>query len=87
MVTSILAFFELIPNDHLEGSHSTLVHNVAQLCHCAAQGKIGSGFDVSSAVYGSQVYTRFSKEILEPFMNHNQDQDLALANSMKKNVN
>ena len=40
-----------------------LVHNLAQFCHCIAQGsavayhlgKIGSGFDVSAAVYGSQV--------------------------------
>eukprot|EP00741_Cyanophora_paradoxa_P007692 tig00001181_g7441.t1 len=37
-----------------------LVHNVAQLAHCRAQGKIGSGFDVSAAVYGSQRYVRFS---------------------------
>lgn len=41
-----------------------LVHNVAQLCHCLAQGKVGSGFDVSSAVWGSHVYKRFSPEIL-----------------------
>jgi phosphomevalonate kinase len=30
----------------------TLLHNVAQIAHCAAQGKIGSGFDVSCAVCG-----------------------------------
>lgn len=29
-----------------------LVHNLAQLAHCWAQGKVGSGFDVSAAVYG-----------------------------------
>eukprot|EP01062_Namystynia_karyoxenos_P034313 TRINITY_DN25169_c0_g1_i1.p1 TRINITY_DN25169_c0_g1~~TRINITY_DN25169_c0_g1_i1.p1 ORF type:complete len:521 (+),score=127.43 TRINITY_DN25169_c0_g1_i1:79-1641(+) len=37
-----------------------LVHAVAQFAHCHAQGKIGSGFDVCSAVYGSGVYRRFS---------------------------
>lgn len=36
-----------------------IVHNLAQLAHCIAQGKIGSGFDVSAAVYGSQIYNRF----------------------------
>ncbi|KAI8059903.1 phosphomevalonate kinase [Gongronella butleri] len=46
----------------------TLVHNVAQFVHCYAQGKVGSGFDVSSAVYGSHSYTRFSPELLNPIM-------------------
>lgn len=40
------------------------VHNVAQFCHCLAQGKIGSGFDVSSAVYGSHKYRRFSPSVI-----------------------
>lgn len=41
-----------------------LVHKIAQASHCIAQGKVGSGFDVSSAVYGSQRYVRFSPEVL-----------------------
>lgn len=41
-----------------------LVHVIAQSAHCIAQGKVGSGFDVSSAVYGSQRYVRFSPEVL-----------------------
>ncbi|KAI9821677.1 MAG: phosphomevalonate kinase [Pycnora praestabilis] len=41
------------------------LHNLAQAAHCAAQGKIGSGFDVAAAVYGSCVYRRFSPKILE----------------------
>jgi phosphomevalonate kinase len=45
-----------------------IVHNLAQVCHAAAQGKIGSGFDVSSAVYGSHVYTRFSPQIIAPIL-------------------
>ncbi|KAJ9142951.1 Phosphomevalonate kinase [Pleurostoma richardsiae] len=36
------------------------LHNLAQAAHCAAQGKVGSGFDVAAAVYGSCLYTRFS---------------------------
>lgn len=40
------------------------VHNLAQAAHCAAQGKVGSGFDVAAAVYGSCIYRRFSPFIL-----------------------
>lgn len=46
------------------GSFAPL-HNLAQSAHCAAQGKIGSGFDVSAAVHGSHVYHRFSPSCLE----------------------
>ncbi|KAL8769972.1 MAG: hypothetical protein Q9209_004219 [Squamulea sp. 1 TL-2023] len=41
------------------------IHNLAQAVHCAAQGKVGSGFDVAAAVYGSCVYRRFSPSILD----------------------
>lgn len=41
------------------------LHNLAQAAHCAAQGKVGSGFDVAAAIYGSCVYRRFSPSILE----------------------
>ena len=41
------------------------LHGLAQVAHCAAQGKVGSGFDVAAAVYGSCVYRRFSPSILE----------------------
>ena len=41
------------------------LHALAQLCHCAAQGKVGSGFDVCCAVFGSQRYCRFSPEVLK----------------------
>ena len=41
------------------------LHNLAQAAHCAAQGKIGSGFDVASAVYGSCIYRRFSPSLLK----------------------
>lgn len=41
------------------------LHNLAQAAHSHAQGKIGSGFDVAAAVYGSCIYRRFSPVILE----------------------
>jgi phosphomevalonate kinase len=42
----------------------TVLHNLAQAAHCAAQGKVGSGFDVAAAVYGTCIYRRFSPAIL-----------------------
>eukprot|EP00898_Chlorokybus_atmophyticus_P004243 jgi/Chlat1/481/Chrsp103S01087 len=44
--------------------HRTVVHRVSQAAHCLAQGKVGSGFDVSAAVYGSQRYVRFAADVL-----------------------
>ncbi|KAJ0566573.1 putative phosphomevalonate kinase [Helianthus annuus] len=47
-----------------KSSDLDLVHMIAQTTHCIAQGKVGSGFDVSSAVYGSHRYVRFSPKII-----------------------
>ena len=47
------------------GNGRTRLHNLAQAAHCSAQGKVGSGFDVAAAVYGSCIYRRFSLKILE----------------------
>ena len=43
----------------------SLLHNLSQASHCAAQGKVGSGFDIASAVYGSSLYRRFSPSLLQ----------------------
>ncbi|KAL1899262.1 ribosome-binding protein [Ceratocystis pirilliformis] len=43
-----------------------ILHNLAQASHCAAQGKVGSGFDVAAAVFGSCKYRRFSPSTLGP---------------------
>ena len=47
---------------------ATLVHAASQAAHCLAQGKVGSGFDVAAAVFGSQRYTRFNPQVLEPLI-------------------
>ena len=47
-----------------------LVHNLAQVAHCFAQKKIGSGFDVAAAVYGSITYRRFEPEIIDQLLKH-----------------
>ncbi|ROW01172.1 hypothetical protein VSDG_02803 [Cytospora chrysosperma] len=45
-------------------SGRAVLHNLAQAAHCRAQGKVGSGFDVAAAVYGSCLYRRFSPAVL-----------------------
>lgn len=51
-----------------------IVHNLAQVVHCAAQGKVGSGFDVAAAVFGSCEYSRFSPSLLDGFSVNNSEQ-------------
>lgn len=62
----VVNLFSLSKDQHQENNSMdlNLVHIIAQSAHCIAQGKVGSGFDVSSAVYGSQRYVRFSMEVL-----------------------
>lgn len=50
--------------DIASSSGKRTLHNLAQAAHCAAQGKVGSGFDVAAAVFGSCLYRRFSPDIL-----------------------
>lgn len=71
MTTSLVACFLLhlqaiVLDDTgaVETEDLALIHNLAQLAHCAAQGKVGSGFDVSAAIWGSQLYRRFQPEVL-----------------------
>lgn len=44
--------------------HLQLIHNLSQVAHCTAQGKVGSGFDIASAVFGSVIYRRFPPNLL-----------------------
>ncbi|WWC72827.1 phosphomevalonate kinase [Kwoniella pini CBS 10737] len=79
LVASLLSHLDVVslPTGNPAASTTSnlgLVHSVAQFIHCLAQGKVGSGFDVSSAVYGTHVYTRFSPSILTPLMQNAIDQ-------------
>jgi len=63
LVSALLAFYLKAGSD-AQLPHK-VIHNLAQAAHCASQGKVGSGFDVAAAVYGSCLYRRFSPSILE----------------------
>ncbi|HUB92436.1 MAG TPA: hypothetical protein VL945_00585 [Candidatus Saccharimonadales bacterium] len=41
------------------------IHKLAQTAHSIATGKVGSGFDIAAASYGSIIYTRYSPEIVK----------------------
>lgn len=66
LVSSVVAAF--FAQFNLLASHNHLAHHLAQFCHCSAQGKVGSGFDVAAAFYGSQRYTRFSPKRIEALL-------------------
>jgi phosphomevalonate kinase len=63
LTAAMLVFFGGIDISSPNGKRT--VHNLAQAAHCAAQGKVGSGFDIAAAVYGSCIYRRFKPEVLE----------------------
>ncbi|KAJ2702885.1 phosphomevalonate kinase [Coemansia sp. IMI 209128] len=74
LVAAILVHFGFVSHSDLLPEHDggpsqvrnrKLIHGLAQYAHCLAQGKIGSGFDVSAAVYGTHVYRRFSPNVLD----------------------
>ncbi|KAI8902397.1 ribosomal protein S5 domain 2-type protein [Globomyces pollinis-pini] len=66
---------------------------LAQVCHCVAQGKIGSGFDISAAVHGTHSYRRFNPSIIKDALERNHsdakflflEHDLTLFKSIQSN--
>jgi len=73
LVASLLVHFRLVERGELFGTRFSgkalsLIHNASQYVHCLAQGKVGSGFDIASAVYGSHLYTRFDPSVINPLM-------------------
>lgn len=61
LLTHYLIEFNTVP---LPDTERKILHNLAQAAHCAAQGKVGSGFDIAAAVYGTHLYRRFSPSVL-----------------------
>ncbi|KAJ3910032.1 phosphomevalonate kinase [Lentinula edodes] len=71
LVSGLLVHLGVIPPSALledQGRDRQLAHNLAQFIHCLAQGKVGSGFDVSAAVFGSHLYTRFDPSVIASLM-------------------
>jgi phosphomevalonate kinase len=53
LVGCILQFFGIVDLRLSSDYDLMIVHNLSQIAHSISQGKIGSGFDVSAAVYGT----------------------------------
>ncbi|KAG9090687.1 phosphomevalonate kinase [Ceratobasidium sp. 370] len=73
LVSALLLHFEAIPPNSLspaceEPFGRELAHNVSQYVHCLAQGKVGSGFDVCAAAFGSHQYKRFDPNVIGEIM-------------------
>jgi phosphomevalonate kinase len=70
LVTSLMGllmhYFQLIQPDTSEALEK--IYHASQFVHCLYQNKIGSGFDISCGVYGSQSYVRFTPEHLKPLL-------------------
>ena len=60
-------------------SNLHLVHKLAQYAHATAQGKVGSGFDVSASCFGGHAYSRYSPEIIKAIGDNPSPQALAKA--------
>ncbi|KIY73027.1 phosphomevalonate kinase [Cylindrobasidium torrendii FP15055 ss-10] len=74
LVSALLLHTKTIPATSFDEVHTDgrrLAHNLAQYVHCLAQGKVGSGFDVSAAAFGSHIYTRFNPDVIRPLMSDN----------------
>ena len=57
LVGALLQWFGVVRLGQRKGDDDRrLVHNLSQLAHAVAQGKIGSGFDVATAVYGTLLH-------------------------------
>ncbi|SMN22092.1 similar to Saccharomyces cerevisiae YMR220W ERG8 Phosphomevalonate kinase [Maudiozyma saulgeensis] len=64
VLTTALSSVFLKNLDVSDSKYQHIIHSLAQISHCQAQGKIGSGFDVAAATYGSIIYRRFPPEII-----------------------
>lgn len=71
LTAALLVHLDVVSQESLSedvGGGRRLAHNLAQFVHCVAQGKVGSGFDVSAAVFGSHLYTRFDPSVIQDLM-------------------
>lgn len=41
------------------------IHKISQYSHSISQGKVGSGFDIASALYGTIIYSRYSPDLID----------------------
>ena len=67
-VTVAVVSMVCLMNNRLERQ---LVDCISQIANLEAQGKIGSNFDISAAVFGTHIYTNILPELAHNFLNSN----------------
>eukprot|EP00977_Amphora_coffeiformis_P007304 scaffold1581_cov169-Amphora_coffeaeformis.AAC.40 len=81
LVTSLVAslWYSLQEKDQttVTGMDMDTIFRLAQICHCHSQGKVGSGFDVAAACYGSHIYERFPKSLLADLLSMLDDERIS----------
>lgn len=90
LVTSLTAALLSVLIEGFDINHlkwKEIVHNLSQISHCKAQGKIGSGFDVASATFGSIFYQRFNPKLIEDLLQIGIVDSIEFGNSLVKLVN
>jgi len=55
---------EQIDVEFMSEQNLEMIHLICQISNAFIQNKIGSGFDIACAIYGSQVYRRFTNKTL-----------------------
>ncbi|MEM3227738.1 MAG: hypothetical protein QXK65_02210 [Candidatus Micrarchaeaceae archaeon] len=76
---TVAAIGALMEHFGLEFNKDDALHKLAQISHSVATGKIGSGFDIASAVYGDIIYSRYSPEIVKEFPQEFDKEDVSSA--------
>lgn len=68
VIGAVLTIFSENPRPVISGDSIDAIHRLSQIAHGLAQGKVGSGFDVCAACYGSVRYIRISEGNLRKAM-------------------
>lgn len=55
---------EQIDVEFMSEQNLEMIHLICQISNAFIQNKIGSGFDIACAIYGSQIYRRFTNKTL-----------------------
>lgn len=84
MTTSVVAcLYRAIHGPQIDLDH---VHGIAQIAHSVAQKKVGSGFDVYTAVFGTCAYRRFSPEGVAAMLKDGDQPETVEVGALQKSI-
>lgn len=84
MTTSVVAcLYRALHGPQIDLDH---VHGIAQIAHSVAQKKVGSGFDVYTAVFGTCAYRRFSPEGVAAMLKDGDQPETVEISTLQKSI-